>query len=380
MNTTMTILLINNNASDPLALEQLLAKNNRIFLRANKSMDGLKIVLNQNIDLIILEVQTPDDDLELVRLLKSNQRTEDIPIIFACTEKKEGYAVMQQHEEGTVDYLLKPFDPELTKAKVSVLLRMQQQKRELIEKNQALEKAEAHTKQLNEELQKNFAQLEQANKELESFSYSISHDLRAPIRSLLGFSDILREDLKDNASPGVSSHLETILRNANKVNRMIDDLLEFSRVGKKEISKSMINMDEIVKSVLANAGVANVSIEIHDVLPATGDRGLITHVWENLISNAIKYSSKKATPAVEIGSQKNDREIQYYIKDNGAGFDMQYAEKLFGLFQRMHRQNEFEGTGVGLAIAQRIIARHGGKIWADARVNEGATFYFVLPS
>jgi signal transduction histidine kinase len=376
----MTILLINDNASDPFALEQLLAKNNRIFLRADKSIDRLKIVLNQNIDLVILDLQTPGDDLEVVRLLKSNLHTKDIPIIFACVEKKEGYLVMEQHEEGTVDYLLKPFDPELTKAKVAVLLRMQQQKRELIEKNLALEKAEAHTKQLNEELQKNVAQLEQANKELESFSYSISHDLRAPIRSLLGFADILREDLKDNASPGVSSHLETILRNANKVNRMIDDLLEFSRVGKKEISKSMINMDEVVNSVLANAGATNVSIEIHDVLPAMADRALIRHVWENLISNAIKYSSKKAMPAVQIGSQKNDREIQYYIKDNGAGFDMRYAEKLFGLFQRMHRQNEFEGTGVGLAIAQRIIARHGGKIWAEAKVNEGATFYFVLPS
>jgi two-component system, sensor histidine kinase and response regulator len=381
MNPTMTILLIDDNTSDLFTLEQLLERDGRLFLRASNGVEGLKTALNQNIDLIILDVKIPGtDDLEITQLLKSDKRTKDIPVIFASAKNKEHTSVIPLYDEGVVDYFNKPIDPELIKAKVSVLLKIQFQKRELTEKSQALEKAEAHIKHLHDEGRKNLSQLEQVKKELELFSYSVSHDLRAPIRSLLGFSEILQEDLKDNTKPEVLSHLEKILRNANKMNRMIDELQELSRVGNKEMTKSMLNMEEIVRSVVSNVAGSNTSIVIHEILPAPADRALITQVWKNLSSNAIKYSSKKATPIVEIGSQKRDDEIQYYIKDNGAGFEMQYAEKLFGVFQRMHRQTEFEGLGIGLAIAQKIISRHGGRIWAEAKVNEGATFYFVLPA
>lgn len=382
MNTTMTILLIDDKTSNLFALEQLLEKSDRTFLRASNGMDGLKLALNQNVDLIILDVQMPEmDGFEVAQVLKSNKRTRDIPIIFASAEKKERQSVIQGFDEGAVDYLHKPLDPELTKAKVSVLLKIQLQKRELLEKNQALEKAEAHINQLNTDLRKNLEQLEYANKELESFSYSVSHDLRSPIRSLLGFSSILQEDLKDHPNPEIHSSLEKIKRNADKMNSMIDDLLELSRVGKKELQKSEVNMDEVIKSILTDIPVAeHVSIEINPLDSAPADRALITHVWQNLISNAVKYSSKKDNPRIEIGSDQKDGVVEYYVKDNGAGFNMEYAEKLFGVFQRMHRKSEFEGTGVGLAIVQRIISRHGGKIWAQSKVNEGATFYFILPA
>jgi len=382
-NTTMTLLLIDDKAANIFALEQLLEKQDRVFLKAANGKEGLKIALNQDVDLIILDVQMPEmDGFEVAKILKSNKRTTDIPIIFASAEKKGRNAVIQGFDEGAVDYLAKPLDPELTKAKVSVLLKIQWQKRELIEKNISLEKADAKIKQLNSDLKKNLEQLELANKELESFSYSVSHDLRAPIRSLIGYSKILEEELARKVSDEAKQALTFIQENSGKMNKMIDDLLEFSKLGKKEIRKSEINMSALVQKVVAdmyNLLPHHAHIAVHEVLPATADYALLTHVWVNLISNAIKYSSKNTSSKVELGSHREENEMIYYVKDNGAGFDMKYSSKLFGVFQRLHKASEFEGTGVGLAIVQRIVSRHGGRIWAEAKVNEGATFYFSLP-
>ncbi|MBC7451546.1 MAG: GHKL domain-containing protein [Cytophagales bacterium] len=172
-------------------------------------------------------------------------------------------------------------------------------------------------------------------------------------------------------------------RNAGKMDHLIDDLLEFSKMGRKEIRKLEINMEQLVYGVIEdiNTSTAHKShISINTLLPVYADRSLLTQVWINLISNAIKYSGKKETSQIEIGSAIQDNhEIIYYVKDNGAGFSMDYVDKLFCVFQRLHSNKEFEGTGIGLAIVQRIINRHGGKVWAEGKVNEGATFYFTLP-
>ena len=226
------------------------------------------------------------------------------------------------------------------------------------------------------------AQLEAANKELEAFSYSVSHDLRAPLRSILGYSDILREDNFDQLNESGKQILNTVQQNARKMNTLIEDLLQFSKLGKKPLEKSQVNNQKLVKHIIEDMDpvlTAKASISVSEMYPIEADISLLKQVWINLISNAIKYSSKKERPVIEIGSYKSGNEITFVVKDNGAGFDTRYADKLFGAFQRLHKYAEFPGTGVGLALVQRIINRHGGKVWAEGKVNEGAAFYFTLP-
>lgn len=221
-----------------------------------------------------------------------------------------------------------------------------------------------------------------ANKELESFTYSVAHDLRAPLRAMQGNAQILSEDYAENLDQEAKKTIGVITRNAKKMGELIDHLLAFSRLGRKELVKSNVNMNALAKEVINELynpdSDKKVIIDFHPLPPASGDYTLLKQVWINLISNALKFSSTKPEAKIEIGSVKNGNEITYYVKDNGAGFDMQYYDKLFGVFQRLHSQDEFEGTGIGLANVQRILNRHGGKIWAEAKINNGACFLFNL--
>lgn len=488
---SVTILIVDDVPENIIALESLLEKEGRLFLKASNGNEALRIALTNDIDLLLLDVQMAGmDGFEVAQLLKSNKKTQNIPIIFASAAKKEHISMLKGYEEGAIDYLLKPLDPEITRAKVSILLQNQLQKKELIEKNASLEKSallinnsadiigildleslvfeetnqaftltlgyeEAEikskpilqfldegdqllikelvtrpegqftfetafvtksgekrclqwhvtsktkkwfvnardiTKQkladdkiaiLNASLQENLRQLEITNKELESFSYSVSHDLRAPLRSISGYSKLLQEECAAVLNEEGVRFLEIVQRNAHKMGELIDDLLEFSRLGRQEVRKVEINMEQLVKTLMEDIKASfpnKVTIIQNALLSAKADRTLLSQVWINLISNAIKYSSKKEMATVEIGSVQKNNEIVYYVKDNGDGFDMKYAYKLFAVFQRLHNQEEFEGTGIGLAIVQRIVSRHGGRVWAEASPGEGAKFYFTLPT
>jgi PAS domain S-box-containing protein len=223
--------------------------------------------------------------------------------------------------------------------------------------------------------------LHAVNKELEAFSYSVSHDLRAPLRAINGYAEILNEDYGAKLDDEGKRIIEIIRDNATRMGTLIDDLLSFSRLGRKEIQMTEIDMNELVDEVMVELNklmTHHAKIKIGKLHQAKADYGLLRQVMFNLISNAVKYSSKKKSPIVEISSEEKNGEIIFSVKDNGAGFDMQYADKLFGVFQRLHSQDEFEGTGVGLAIVQRIISRHKGRSWAEGKVNEGAVFYFSI--
>ncbi len=223
--------------------------------------------------------------------------------------------------------------------------------------------------------------LENLNKELESFSYSVSHDLRAPLRSIIGYSKIIEEDYLEKFEPESKRLFNIIARNASRMNSLIDDLLEFSRMSKRDLNKESFDMAALVKHVIENSSTnPRATLSTHGILDTVSDPSLLTIVWTNLISNAIKYSEKVEFPKIDIGSNTDGNENIYYIRDNGTGFDMQYANKLFQVFQRLHRYDEFAGTGIGLSIVKRIIERHGGRVWAEGKVNEGATFYFALPA
>ena len=243
-------------------------------------------------------------------------------------------------------------------------------------------RSEAQIRQLNEELRMNIQQLETTNKEIESFSYSISHDLRAPLRAINGYSRIIGEDYNETLDDEGKRLLNNIQSNVRGMGTLIDDLLAFSRLGRKEVQKTTVDNTSMVTAVLKEIDSTDrcaAEIKIQPLPSSYADHSLLRQVWINLISNAIKYSSKKEAPVIEIGSTDTENNTTFYVKDNGAGFNMQYANKLFGVFQRLHSPSEFEGTGIGLAIVQRIITKHGGRVWAEGIVDEGAIFYFSLP-
>jgi PAS domain S-box-containing protein len=606
------ILIVDDKEANILAMEGLLASRDRQLLTATNGNDALKIALNKNIDLVILDVMMPDlDGFEVAQVLKSNKRTKDIPILFASAERETHQFQMKGYEEGAVDFLFKPLDPEVTKAKVASLLKIQLQKKDLIEKISSLEKsrllinnsadiigiidastlrieeinrafsilmgyseeeakktsilffldpndrallqgfsdhpeeqfsfeikmytksrsirwlhwkviarfgkwfvnarditeirevsrvrnylatvvkqsneaiyiqdengsiiswnegaekiygyteeevigmkiwnitpeylvtetlerlktiieggkaisietkritkygkvidvvysasvlsdpdsqmksvaiterditqqkkADEQIHKLNAELQKSVEQLQSSNKELESFSYSISHDLRAPLRVINGYAQVLKEDFGEKLKAEGNRQLDVIRSNAENMGCLIDDLLSLSRLGRKAVEVSLVEMNAMVKNVLEDFNATaphQASVHIEKLPAAYADPSLLRQVWVNLISNAIKYSSKKKKPEIHIYSAATSKEITYMVRDNGAGFDSKFTDKLFNVFQRLHSTEQFEGTGIGLAIVQKIVSKHRGKVWAEGAVDQGATFYFTLP-
>jgi PAS domain S-box-containing protein len=224
--------------------------------------------------------------------------------------------------------------------------------------------------------------LESANHELESFSYSVSHDLRAPLRAIDGFTRILEEDYSERFDDEGRRCLQTVQGEAQRMGNLIDDLLNFSRLGRQQVSFVSVNMAALTRSVFEGLNKERPDqtseLTVGDLPRAHGDPAMLRQLLVNLLGNALKYSSQKELSRIEVGSESQNGENTYFVRDNGAGFDMRYLDKLFGIFQRLHTDDEFEGTGVGLALVKRIVLRHGGRVWAEGRCGEGATFFFTL--
>jgi light-regulated signal transduction histidine kinase (bacteriophytochrome) len=253
---------------------------------------------------------------------------------------------------------------------------------------QAILESELKYRALSAELEQRVVerteQLQSAHDEMEAFSYSVCHDLRAPLRHVLGFVEILQKDAGSSLSEKNRQHLTTISQATKRMGNLIDDLLAFSRIGQSKIKKIEVNLDWLIQETLGDFQTEikerNIILEIHPLPAVQADRALLRMVLVNLISNAVKFTGARADAKIEIGSTAGDGETVVFIRDNGAGFDPKYATKLFGVFQRLHSQDEFEGTGIGLANVQRIVHRHGGRAWAEGVVDGGATFYFSIPN
>jgi len=248
---------------------------------------------------------------------------------------------------------------------------IEEQNRDLSEFNHTLE----------EKIKHRTLELEKANNEMEAFSYSISHDLRAPLRGILGFTGILEEDYASKLDDEARRITGVIKESTLKMGQLVDDLLAFSRMSRQDIKKNNFSTNELVKEIVKSLGAGHTTItwQIASLPNTYGDINTLRQVWINFISNAIKYSGNVDRPHIEIGSFSSNGQSAFFVKDNGVGFDPEYMHKLFKVFQRLHTSNEFEGTGVGLAIVEKIISKHGGKVWAEAEKNIGACFYFSLP-
>ncbi len=238
-------------------------------------------------------------------------------------------------------------------------------------------------RRLNDELKRETIKLEDANNELEAFAYSVSHDLRVPLRAIDGFSRIVIEDYEDKLDEEGIRLLNIVRDNTKKMGRLIDDILLLSRAGRQEMQMQELDMTSLANNIYQDFNQdtkgRNIDFSADNLPNAMADRALLAQVFTNLIGNSIKFTENNDIATIKVGSRLDKNDNIYYVKDNGAGFDMKYYDKLFGLFQRLHSQDEFEGTGVGLSIVQRIISRHGGRVWGEGTVDEGATIFFSLP-
>jgi len=355
---------------------------------ARSGEEAIELLAVQSVDCILLDLQMPGLGGQATCLrIKSAPITRDIPlVILTALEGRE--AMIQGLGAGADDYIQKSGDWDILKARVRAQIRRKQfedENRRIREELQktALEAAEARAaRELADTRAGLVEELERKNQELESFSYSVSHDLRAPLRTIDGFSRAVIEVSGDRLGEKERDYLRRIRAAAQRMGELIDDLLQLSRVNRAELARSRVNLSAMARAVADECQrrepERKMTLSIAEELYVGADNRLLRVLLENLIGNAWKFTARTGEPRIDIGAEVRDGGNMYFVRDNGAGFDMAYAEKLFRPFQRLHTEVEFPGTGIGLATVYRIIDRHGGRIWAEGAVNHGATFYFTL--
>jgi two-component system NtrC family sensor kinase len=364
---------------------------------ARSGEEAIELLGVQTVDCILLDLLMPGlSGQETCLRIKSAPTVRDIPLIM-LTALEDRTAMIQGLSAGADDYISKSSEFEVLKARVRAQIRRKQfeddnrQIREQLLRTE-LEAAEARAAReladtraaLVEALERKNTALEEANKELDAFSFSVSHDLRAPLRAITGFSKILVREHGEQIPADAKELLQHVVTSAARMDLLIEDLLRFSRLARQPLSKRVVGVRRMVEDVLVDVDKeypgSGVEVRIGDLPDVVADLPLLRQVFTNLLSNAFKFTAGTPSPAVSVdGERREDGTILYTVADNGAGFDMRYAEKLFGVFQRLHTQEQFPGTGVGLSLVQRIIRRHDGRIWAESEVGRGATFSFTLP-
>ena len=381
------ILLVEDNPGDVVLIEETLAQRHGAF--ALESVERLSAALARlsigGIQVVLLDLTLPDSD-GLATFTTMHTQVPDVPIVVLTGLSDESLAVSTVRD-GAQDYLVKGHvDGDLLERTISYAIERHQVRRQLKSSEQQLRAALEQVRNLNQDLERRVAErtseLAAAYKELEAFTYSVSHDLRAPLRHVSGFAQTLAEEMGSHLSPTSRDYLERIQQGAVQMGVMVDDLLKLARLGRQPLNPRLTSLTEIVGAVIAEleSEIAGRPVEwqIRELPAVACDPGLLGVVFTNLLSNAVKYTRPRDVAVIEVGETTRDGERAFFVRDNGVGFDMRYADKLFGVFQRLHRTEDFEGTGVGLATVQRIIHKHGGRIWAEAMPDRGAAFYFTL--
>jgi len=363
------VLAVDDRPENLVAIERLLKDYPLILYKATSGNEALRLTLHHDFALALLDIQMPEmDGYELAEILRSEPKTARMPFIFISAIYTDHIHVFKGYERGAFSFITKPFEPAVLTSKIDFFVEKYQQEQLL-----------KHTHRL---LQKHVEELQQSNAELESFSYSISHDLRAPLRAIDGYSQILLKKYGGQLDETGTRYLDSIAANAQKMGQLIDDILAFSRLGRQKLSVSRLHLgnlfNEVFHEISKMEGYEGVQFNLAELPEVVGDYNLIRQVAVNLFSNALKYSSKKEVPMVEVGTIDMEGRKVFFVRDNGAGFDMRYYDKLFGVFQRLHHANEFHGNGVGLALVRRIVNKHHGEIWAESEIDQGATFFFTL--
>ena len=367
-----------------LSAEAVLESLGEEIVKARSGREALRHLLDHDFAVILLDVMMPCmDGFETATLIRQRDRSRHTPIIFLTALGKSEEHLFRGYDVGAVDYLFKPIVPEVLRSKVAVFAELHRKSRllqrhfDLLEKRNieleralaGLEKADKEIHRLNEHLERRIQELDLVNKELEAFSYSVSHDLRAPLTRIAGFSQALQESYADKLDDTGRLHLERVNTAARRMSQLVDDLLNFSRVTRLELRREPVDLSALARSIAAELEsrdpARKAAFSITDGLTAVGDQGLLRAALFNLLENAWKFTRRREDPCIEFGARIENGIMVFFVRDNGAGFDPEQTHKLFSPFQRLHPSSEFEGTGIGLATADRIIRRHGGRIWAE---------------
>jgi two-component system, sensor histidine kinase and response regulator len=347
---------------------------------AKSGEQALQSLESQLPDILLLDIHMPGiDGYEVCRRIKASEKARDLPVIF-ISALSEMFNKIQAFEAGGIDYITKPFELDEVRLRVETQIRLRENA-DLRMRMKAYSDAKA---ELEAQVAERTAALSASNVELESFAYSVSHDLRSPLRAIDGFARILLEQHSAALDPEGLRLLGIVLDSAKTMDRLISDLLEISRLGRTALVRTRVDMGAKARAafegIVAPLGGGGFELVLGAIPEAMADPAMMERVWTNLISNSVKYSRDSPEKRIEIEASVAEGMTAYSVRDRGVGFDPRYADKLFGLFQRLHGPAEFEGTGVGLAIVKRLVERHGGTVRAEGRPGEGATFYFSLPS
>lgn len=362
------VLIVDDEVAQMKALCNTLGDRGYVTTGFSSGREAIAVLETRRFDLLLTDLMMPEmDGIALMRAARARD-----PELVGIVMTGQGTidTAVEAMKAGALDYILKPF-------KLSIIL-------PVLARAMAVRRLRIENAELTAGLQERTVALEAANRELETFSYSVAHDLRAPLRTVSGFANLLQNDFSAQLPEEARRLLGHVASGARRMGEIIDDLLRLSELGRRPLIKAPLKLAplvaELVEDLKREQPERQVEVVLGELPDSMGDLSLVRQVFVNLLSNGFKFTRRRAQARIEVGTETRDSEVVYFVRDNGAGFDMRFADRLFGVFQRMHKAEDFEGSGIGLSIVQRIILRHGGRIWAEAAPDKGATFRFTLGS